>query len=207
VLSCLAPASAILALLASGCFVVIGDLPEPAEQDAGSMLVSTGGGAGSSASGGTGGLAGSGGALASGGAGGGGAGGTSAGATGGGAGTGGTGACCDCDGDGAQAKGACGGNDCDDDDPLVKPGQTTFFDSQSSGGSWDYDCSGGIERESEQVTQCGLLGLGLACTDQPEGWLGQAAPACGGTARWGKCKASLTCVEDVLDPNKLVRCH
>jgi hypothetical protein len=75
---------------------------------------------------------------------------------------------------------------------------------------WDYDCSGQIERESEQVNDCaGLLGLGVACGDPPEGWLGQAAPPCGSTGKWGKCKSgpALTCVEDLLDPNKPVRCH
>jgi hypothetical protein len=196
-------ASAILALLTSGCFVVIGDLPEPAEREP-----ATGGSAGSS--GGSGGSGATGGAPASGGTGASATGGTSAGAGGGGAGSGGSGACCDCDGDLAPAEGTCGGGDCDDADPLVKPGQTTFFDSQSSTVGWDYDCSGQIERESEQVNQCGVLGLGVGCTDRPEGWLAQAPPPCGSTGTWGKCKlgpANLTCVEDVLDPNKPVRCH
>jgi hypothetical protein len=44
--------------------------------------------------------------------------------------------------------------DCCDSDPSVKPGQSAFFTSPSltcipNSGGWDYDCSGGIEKQPE----------------------------------------------------------
>jgi len=198
-------ASIFLALLGCGCFVVIGDLPEPRDRESGS-----GGAGGSSGKGGGGGSTASGGTGA--GAGGAGTGGTSSssGGAGGSGGSGGTSSSCDRDGDQALAVGACGGDDCDDNDPLVKPGQTTFFASESPTVGWDWNCSGQIERESEQLNPCSLQLLGLSCTDRPEGWLSNDPLPCGTTARWGKCKLGplgATCVEDVLDQNKVVKCH
>lgn len=195
-------ATTILALLGSGCFVVIGELPEPAERG------SAGSSGGSAGSGGAGGTSATGGSAGSSGGAGGGAG--ASGATGdagtnGGSGGGG-GNCCDCDGDQVESQ-TCGGTDCDDDDSRVKPGQTLYFGVPSATVGWDYDCSGEIEVENETITQCGLLGLGAVCTNQPQGWLAAVPPPCGDTGRWGKCRLGLVCSDDVIDANKIMNCH
>lgn len=59
------------------------------------------------------------------------------------------------------------GGDCNDDDPLVNPGQTNFFDVpyESSGGqkSFDYDCSGSELGDPSQfgaAANCGLFAIG-----------------------------------------------
>lgn len=91
---------------------------------------------------------------------------------------------CDEDGDGFLSV-ACGGNDCCDSDPLVHPGQENFFDKPSKCGSWDYDCSGAVEREIElPAAECRRQGDpdGIACYGyafEGSAWHALEAPECG----------------------------
>jgi hypothetical protein len=72
---------------------------------------------------------------------------------------------CDRDGDGHRATGACGGDDCCDQDPVVFPGQQNFFASVSACGTFDYDCDGKpsprFERAACHVTSFQCIGDGF----------------------------------------------
>lgn len=116
---------------------------------------------------------------------------------------------CDCDGDGALSMGACGGDDCDDEDARVHPGQGKFFASRSDNPivGFDYNCSGNLERPPSQSVQvsCGALEL-LSCAGA-QGYFG-VPPPCGQAGRWGTCMLSgLLCVESVTDPEAVATCH
>lgn len=108
---------------------------------------------------------------------------------------------CDCDGDGYLSVGACGGDDCDDHDPQVHPGQTDYHEEPAANPAvgFDYDCSGTAEHDPEQaVVSCGLLDL-LLCVDN-EGFKG-SAPPCGESGEWVRCKPNalgLTCTQESL---------
>ncbi|WP_437950329.1 hypothetical protein WME98_05545 [Sorangium sp. So ce296] len=108
---------------------------------------------------------------------------------------------CDADDDGYRSKACEGGNDCNDDNPLVHPGQpSTFYDTPiSPGGGFDYDCSGAEEREFRAVNCSGLLTCAVASnvflTDIP----------CGQRGPFGSC--SLTCQSDIVFPNYVRACH
>jgi hypothetical protein len=103
--------------------------------------------------------------------------------------------CCDCDGDGFDGP-QCGGDDCDDSDSRVFPGQELYFATETIGGGFDYDCDGSEEKEHTQATRCNLLDLG-DCTTQPEGFL-DPLPACGAPGEYGVCKSDLVgCSKDV----------
>lgn len=164
---------------------------------------SNGGAAGAAGSGGA---AGGGGTTASGGAGGttasGGAGGAGAGA-GGAGGTGGAPGCpkpCDCDNDNHNAAGGlCGGDDCDDTDANVYPGQIGYFPKPAKNGTFDYDCSGTVEKKYGTVLNCVI-----ALCPAGQGYFG-AAPACGSAADWGVCSGGL-CNEEVLE-QRTQTCH
>jgi hypothetical protein len=138
---------------------------------------------GGSASGGT-----SSGGSTAGGHGGSTAGGTSSGGTTAGSGGDGSGDCaapCDCDGDGQEAI-ACGGHDCDDDDANVFKGQTEYFAVPAKNGGFDYDCSGGPDREHTTTVACSGL-LGVDCDNKLPGFL-FSLPLCGETGQWGGCQ-------------------
>jgi hypothetical protein len=147
----------------------------------------------------------SGGASGSGGGGEAGASGGAAGTASGGTSSGGTGgesdaACCDCDGDKHDATGGnCGGDDCDDSDPEVFPGQTKYFDKPAKNGTFDYDCSGSTEQEFTSTITC----LPVACPNQ-DGYFG-VAPACGVAADWGNCTGTL-CTANVKE-KRTQKCH
>jgi hypothetical protein len=84
---------------------------------------------------------------------------------------------CDADGDGAARDDAqCGGDDCDDSDARVKPGQTAFFDTPRASGGFDFDCDGvettfvptacgcgDVVFESDGPWGCGAHGRKHAC--------------------------------------------
>ncbi len=113
------------------------------------------------------------------------------------------GACCDCDGDGYNAEGTCGGLDCDDTDKSVYPGETAYYDTPANNGSFDYDCSGTLERDPtlDVTVSCATLALPCASTD---GYLGATPPECGVAAAWGSCKQQgITCVDDVIGMIKM----
>ncbi len=114
---------------------------------------------------------------------------------------------CDCDEDGEKAM-ACGGEDCDDHDDRVYPEQPLFFGEASSNSDvgFDYNCSGGAEREPElnAILSCGKL-LQLGC--EGEGFKDQK-PACGATGTWGECEwDGLKCVFSPLVESERMKCH
>ena len=126
-------------------------------------------------------------------------------ATGGaGAATGGAGGCdlCDCDGDGALSV-DCDGDDCNDDDAKVKPGQSEYFLDASPGHGFDFDCSTTIEYERPIELTCNALG----CDEVTQAFIG--TPTCGtADAAWGRCQAQplVGCSATVLSYQP-VRCH
>ena len=98
--------------------------------------------------------------------------------------------------------------DCDDADADVFLGQTKFFDKASLHLGFDYDCSGGVDRDFN-VIDCGGLAL-TGCANKPDGYL-QATP-CGQKADFGGCKVTgviplQTCVDDPKQTGKTVLCH
>lgn len=121
-----------------------------------------------------------------------------------GAADGGAGACksCDCDGDGALSA-DCSGEDCNDHDENVKPGQTDFFLEASPGHGFDYDCSTEIEYEARIELTCDPL----ACDEVTQAFIG--TPACGTeNAAWGRCVArSLADCRATVLSYEPVRCH
>lgn len=162
---------------------------------------------GGSSSGGSGGTSGGSGGTSSGGTSSGGSGGTASGGTS-------SGECltpCDCDGDGYLAKSvACGGDDCDDEDPRVHPGQTGYFAERSPNEhvGFDYNCNGLLERDPIQgtsVLSCLDLNL-LACTQQ-QGF-NPTLPPCGQVGRWVECRGILgLCSAYELDAAVIARCR
>ena len=119
------------------------------------------------------------------------------------------GPCCDCDHDGYPSKALCGGDDCDDADPVVHPGQTMYFATPSPNPNvgFDYDCSGTPDPEYPSPLHCNAL-MGVNC-DAGVGFL-NAVPPCGATGSWGSCQSGtvpLTCVQHVIDPGKVSRCR
>jgi hypothetical protein len=182
---------------------VDGSFDGDASLDADASSEAAAGAGGSLSSGGASGgpsVGGSAGTSASGGAGGGGG---SAGAAGNGGSAGSGGTCaktCDCDGDGYLAAGAaCGGDDCDDHNADVHPGQTAYFDVPTESGSFDYNCSGSVEHQYGSTLTC----LPVLCPGG-EGYFG-ALPACGASAAWGDCVGAL-CSEHTLEQRR-EGCH
>lgn len=115
---------------------------------------------------------------------------------------------CDCDGDGYLSE-ACGGDDCDDEDPQVHPGQTKYFAQAARNPEigFDYDCSGTMERDpSQALVDCGLLSLAL-CQDN-QGFE-KKLPSCGKEGKWIRCHPGplkLTCVQEDLS-TVVARCR
>jgi hypothetical protein len=177
-------ALALVAGATHGCELVLGQLPPARDTDAGPD------GSGATSSGAT--TTGT----------------TSSGVTTTGATTGGSGGgCCDCDGDHHLAMGVCGGDDCDDHDAQVYPGEPTYYGVPIPGSTlgFDYDCSGAAEPDP-------ALNIALNCGSLPPcatgtGFLGKVPPPCGQTAPWGTCTLSdLMCVQDVIDASQLMLC-
>jgi len=165
-----------------GCELVVGPLPDPVDEQDGA----TGAGGGGTANGGTG----------------------NGGTGNGGSAAGGVSGCskpCDCDGDGAQAR-SCGGKDCDDANPSIRPGEPTYFDTAAKTVGFDYDCSSTLDRDPSQAksVDCSIFSL-AACDTSVQGFLG-AIPECGNSASWGTCKrGTLTCDPDPRG-NQTMRC-
>jgi hypothetical protein len=92
---------------------------------------------------------------------------------------------CDRDEDGEPSE-TCGGEDCDDSDPNVHPGQANHFTEPSERVGFDYDCNGFIERDpAEPSLSCGLE---LAqCDVEAQGFMDDPLPACGEQGSWGQC--------------------
>lgn len=117
---------------------------------------------------------------------------------------------CDCDDDGAVATGECGGDDCDDEDERVFPGQTAFFTERSENDAvgFDFDCSGSLERPAGQTDAVNCAQLALGACEDGQGFLG-TLPACGNPGSWGSCflATAVSCEEDVADDEKVASCH
>jgi hypothetical protein len=116
------------------------------------------------------------------------------------------GLCCDCDGDHFAAEGECGGQDCDDTDARVYPGEPTYYAVPSKNVGFDWDCSGTPEPNPalNKTVDCGLVALPCATTT---GYLAQTPPACGVAAPWGTCtQQGINCVEDVIVQAQVMTC-
>jgi hypothetical protein len=95
---------------------------------------------------------------------------------------------CDLDQDGYRSKeGSCGGNDCCDYDSRANPGDTSFYTSADSCGSYDYDCNGSDDPEYAKVncTIGVLVCNGSGFDDDP--------PACGVKAQFDACNLGVGC--------------
>lgn len=92
---------------------------------------------------------------------------------------------CDVDGDGATSE-ACGGDDCDDQDADVHPGQERYFTEASERRGFDYDCDGVISRPPSEVQLSCALEL-AQCDTELQGFFGDALPPCGELGDWGGC--------------------
>lgn len=110
--------------------------------------------------------------------------------------------CCDCDSDGYDAI-TCGGDDCDDGDKRVFPGQTEYFDTEANGGGFDFDCDKSVDKDPSiiEAYPCTI------CLSNEKRYLDATSPACGEEKPWGTCKLSLMlCVNDVIEYKKM-RCR
>ncbi|WP_437670618.1 hypothetical protein [Sorangium sp. So ce131] len=107
---------------------------------------------------------------------------------------------CDVDSDGYRSTACEGGNDCNDNNRLVHPNQpSVFYDTPiSSGGGFDYDCSGEEEREFPAVSCSGLV-----CTAATNVFL--ANVACGSRGPLGNCNA--LCQSTITYPDSIRACH
>ncbi len=114
---------------------------------------------------------------------------------------------CDCDDDGYNADTAeCqhDGGDCDDHDPLVHPGQTSWFTQPSSHGSWDYNCNGTDDLEYTSLLMCSGS---VSCDTTTEAWSGMSVPPCGQTGSYGTCMGlAPSCVEKITGM-RMQGCH
>jgi hypothetical protein len=96
---------------------------------------------------------------------------------------------CDCDGDGFDelTRAGCevdgGSNDCDDDDPRVKPTQSFLPEPADPPRFGDWNCDGKTDRLWPEDVDCSKLGLADCAT--AFGFAGTVA--CGQTAAWQKC--------------------
>lgn len=126
----------------------------------------------------------------------------------------------DVDGDGhsPSSLGGCG-DDCDDSNPLVFGGQSTWFTTPHAAGaamSFDYNCNGSIELEFPHVAlpSCIFLAPGtMGCSMSGgccagDGWFGVSVPAaCGVTARYQVCRALTGSCMAVTDTMVTQACH
>jgi hypothetical protein len=107
---------------------------------------------------------------------------------------------------------SCGGQDCDDTNPIIKPSQTGWFDTArpGGGGTFDYNCNNQEDREFPTPTVCQTVADITNCPNQPQGFLG-ATPICGGKGNWGNCVrgglGNLQCLNNVITVDKVMRCH
>jgi hypothetical protein len=88
---------------------------------------------------------------------------------------------CDQDGDGARAMGACGGDDCCDEDAHVHPGQTSYFAEQGACGGYDYDCDG---QETPEYGDASCQWSSFACSGDG---FAPPVPTCGAFGTFTTC--------------------
>lgn len=119
------------------------------------------------------------------------------------AGAGGSAPACDADMDGHIAD-SCGGDDCDDTDADVHPGQTAWFTVKSKSGSFDYDCSTAVEHEYLPLKCPSLLGIG--CDNFTPGYL-DATVSCGKSCLVAHCKSGTLSCDPQPGVPTLLGCH
>lgn len=95
---------------------------------------------------------------------------------------------CDIDQDGYKSmQGSCGGNDCCDYDSRANPGDTAYYTSADSCGSFDYDCNG---KDNLQYPKANCqLGF-FSCNGNG---FDQNPPACGASATYDTCDYFVAC--------------
>jgi hypothetical protein len=114
---------------------------------------------------------------------------------------------CDCDGDGHEAKGTCGGDDCDDLDARVFPHQSEYFTAPDRQGDFDYDCSGSAEVDPASNAHVDCSVPVLQCDTKSAGYVGPI-PSCGQGADWGTCQSdTLHCSPEVTAHDRRMGCH
>lgn len=86
----------------------------------------------------------------------------------------------DKDNDGHIAR-ACGGDDCNDDDPLVHPGQAFVSEVPKSPNIGDWNCDGTVTKEHASGVSCQFFTCG-----QQKGFTG--SPPCGTEGDYITCK-------------------
>jgi hypothetical protein len=81
--------------------------------------------------------------------------------------------------------------DCYDSNANAFPGQPAYFTSHRGDGSYDYNCSGGEERQYSTVSSgCAWDIVYIDCECDTAGWA-TSTPACGASARWiSDCSAT-----------------
>ena len=100
-------------------------------------------------------------------------------------------ASCDVDRDGHNAMDACGGDDCDDEDPRAVPDAAFRDDLITQRTKGDWNCSKTVERLYPANLVCGALPP-IACTGQ-QGFTDN--PACGAAGTFVVCQqVELTCL-------------
>jgi hypothetical protein len=78
------------------------------------------------------------------------------------------------------------GEDCDDHDPLVHPGQTSYFTKPAKNSqTYDYNCNSLAEPRWPDEEDCAYDPKTGGCTG--EGWVG-IVPRCGATGFFAKCQ-------------------
>ncbi|AKT38316.1 uncharacterized protein CMC5_024610 [Chondromyces crocatus] len=71
------------------------------------------------------------------------------------------------------------GGDCDDTDKTVNPGQTAWFSTPRSNGSYDYNCDGHSTQRWSNQGKCINR-----CRNADEGWVDGPIPGCGRKGTW-----------------------
>jgi hypothetical protein len=80
--------------------------------------------------------------------------------------------------------------DCDDADTNVHPGQTMYFTTARSDGSFDYDCNANEEQQNTRTGGTSCSGTGALSTSLPSSWSGATPPACGEGGSISSCSYS-----------------
>ncbi len=80
-----------------------------------------------------------------------------------------------------------------------------FFSVETNGGGYDFDCSGGPQKDPalDVAATCGAL-----CPNDPdERYLSTVSPPCGMPGEWGNCQMAAVCVKNVIDAARKMKCH
>lgn len=75
-------------------------------------------------------------------------------------------------------------DDCDDTNANVFPGQTAYFTTPRSDGSYDYDCDKNQTRKHESGGGCHKVNDQCNASGSTNYWRDSTIPACGQTAPW-----------------------